>query len=113
MELSLRSYIPNGHHLSKVDHQTSKALRVVAQWHDIWKNGIQHSFTTPTFQPRHLDKQLRPFHADRWGMDYSVDRSPTDHVPIATLRTPVTRTRSGHPQMKYSVLSPTLLMFAA
>ena len=41
-------------------------------------------------------------------MDYSVDRSLTDHVPVATLRAPVTRTRSGHPQMKYSVLSPTI-----
>ena len=107
------SHIPNGHHLSQVDHMASKGLRVIAQRHDVRQDGIQHLFATPTFQSRGFDEQDCPVFADRSGMHNSIKCPAMNHFPIATLRTLVTRWRGFHPDLKYPVFSPTALMLVA
>ena len=63
----LLSRIPNGHHLSHVDHMVSKGLSVIAQRHDVRQHRIQHLFATPTLQPPTFDEQNRPVFGYRSG----------------------------------------------
>ena len=112
-DANVLSQIFDRHHLPQIDHQPCQAFRIVTQWLDLRQDRIQNLLAAPTFQSRCLDEQHCPVQSDPRCMHNSVKCSPMNHIPVAAFRTPVTRQRGLHPNMKYSAFSPTTLMLVA
>ena len=110
---NVMSQIFDRHHLPQIDHQPCQSFRIVTQWLDLRQDRVQNLLAATAFLSRCSDEQHGPVQADPRCMHKPVKCSPMNHIPVTALRTPVTRKRGLHPNMRYSAFSSTALMTVA